>query len=49
MKNPNIRCRLVAQKLGYGTGMDQLYTNTPGLSCVELAMIHAAEHTIRKE
>ena len=40
---PQVKCRLVAQELGYGTRMDELFANTPSLACVKLAMIHAAE------
>ena len=28
-EDPHMKCRLVAQELGYGTRMDQLYANTP--------------------
>ena len=40
---------LVAQELGYGTTMDELYTSTPGLSCIKLAMIHAVEQNKNRE
>ena len=40
---PQVKCRLVAQELAYGTRMDELFANTPSLSCVKLAMIHAAQ------
>ena len=41
--NPHMKCRLVAQELGYGTRMDELYANTPSLSCIKLAMLYAAQ------
>ena len=48
-QQPQIKCRLVAQELGYGTRMDELYANTPSLSCVKLAMVYAAQrHKARK-
>lgn len=40
---PKMKCRLVAQELAYGTRMDELYANTPSLSCVKMAMVYAAE------
>ena len=42
-EKPQVKCRLVAQELGYGTRMDELYANTPSLSCVKLAMVYAAQ------
>ena len=30
-------------ELGYGTRMDELYANTPSLSCIKLAMLYAAQ------
>ena len=41
--NPHMKCRLAAQELGYGTRMDELYENTPSLSCIKLAMLFAAQ------
>ena len=41
--NPHMKCRLVAQELGYGTRMDELYANTPSLSCIMLTMLYAAQ------
>ena len=41
--NPHMKCRLVAQELVYGTRMDELYANTPSLSCIKLAMLYAAQ------
>ena len=41
--NPHMKCRLVAQELGYGTRMDELYANTPSLSCIMLTMVYAAQ------
>ena len=38
-----MKCRLVAQELGYGTRMDELYANTASLSCIKLAMLYAAQ------
>ena len=40
---PQMKCRLVAQELAYGTRMDEMFANTPSLSCVKLAMLYAAE------
>merc|ERR1711954_121436 len=40
---PQVKCRLVAQELAYGTRMDELFANTPSLSCVKMAMVHAAQ------
>ena len=42
-ERPQVKCRLVAQELGYGTRMDELYANTPSLFCVKMAMLHAAQ------
>ena len=42
-QRPQIKCRLVAQELAYGVRMDELYANTPSLSCVKLAMLFAAQ------
>ena len=40
---PEIKCRLVAQELGYGQRMDELFSGTPSLSTVKLVIAHAAK------
>ena len=42
-QDPQIKCRLVAQELAYGVRMDELYANTPSLSCVKMAMVYAGQ------
>jgi hypothetical protein len=37
-KVPNVRCRLVAQELGYGVKDDELYAGTPSLSTLKLLL-----------
>ena len=39
---PKVRCRLVAQELGYGERLDELFAGTPSLPTVRLAILHAA-------
>ena len=41
--NPHMKCRLVAQEIGYLTRMDGICANTPSLSCIKLAMLYAAQ------
>ena len=41
--NPEVRCRLVAQELGYGQRMDELFAGTPSLMAVKLILHHAAK------
>ena len=41
-QKPQVKCRLVAQELAYGTRMDELYANTPSSSCVKMALLLAA-------
>ena len=38
---PEIKCRLVAQELGYGERLDELYAGTPSMDAVKLAMLHS--------
>ena len=40
---PKIRCRLVAQELGYGERIDELFAGTPSLTSVRLALHHTAK------
>ena len=37
-----VKCRLVAQELGYGQRMDELFSGTPSLMAVKVALAHAA-------
>ena len=46
--NPHMKCRLVAQELGYGARMDEPYANTPSLRCIKLAMYAAQKGKDRK-
>ena len=39
---PDVRCRLVAQELGYGQRMDEMFAGTPSLMMVKMALVHAA-------
>ena len=41
--DPEVRCRLVAQELGYGQRMDELFAGTPSLMAVKLILHHAAK------
>ena len=38
-----VKCRLVAQELGYGQRMDELFSGTPALMMVRVALVHAAK------
>ena len=38
-----VKCRLVAQELGYGERMDELFSGTPSLMAVKVALAHAAK------
>ena len=40
-KGGGVRCRLVAQELGYGERLDELFAGTPSLGSVRLALAHA--------
>ena len=40
---PNIRCRLVAQEIGYGQRIDELFSGTPSLMSTKMAIVHAAK------
>ena len=37
-ENPKIRCRLVAQEVGYGTKVDELFAGTPSMTAVKLIL-----------
>ena len=39
---PKVRCRLVAQELGYGERIDELFAGTPPLPLVRIVLHHAA-------
>ena len=41
-KGHKVRCRLVAQELGLGGRLDELFVGTPSLGAVRLAMHHAS-------
>ena len=43
LAQPNIKCRLVAQELGYGQRIDELFSCTPSLMTMKMALIHAAK------
>ena len=38
---PKVRCRLVAQELGYGERVEELFAGTPSLSAVRLVIHHS--------
>ena len=40
-RDPVVKCRLVAQELGYGQRMDELFSGTPSLAALRLALTHA--------
>ena len=40
-KGGGVRCRLVAQELGYGQRVDELFAGTPSLGTVKVALAHA--------
>jgi hypothetical protein len=40
-QNPIVKCRLVAQELGYGQRMDELFSGTPSLVALRLVLVHA--------
>ena len=40
---PNIRCRLVAQEIGYGQRIDELFSGTHSLMSTKMAIVHAAK------
>ena len=39
---PNIRCRLVAQEMGYGQRIDEFFSGTSSLMSTKMAIVHAA-------
>lgn len=43
MADQVVKCRLVAQELGYGQRMDELFSGTPSLMAVKVALAHAAK------
>jgi hypothetical protein len=40
---PSIKCRLVAQELGYGRRLDELFSGTPSLQAMRLTVLHASK------
>ena len=40
-QQPMVKCRLVAQELGYGQRMDELFSGTPSLVALRLTLLHA--------
>jgi hypothetical protein len=42
-EHPQVKCRLVAQELGYGQRMDELFSGTPSLLTLRLVLLHAAK------
>ena len=40
--NPKIRCRLVAQELGFGTKDDELFAGTPSMTAVKMILAKMA-------
>ena len=40
---PNVTCRLVAQEIGYGQWIDELFSGTPSLMSTKMAIVHAAK------
>ena len=47
--SPKVRCRLVAQELAFGERMDELFSGTPSLSAVKMALAHASIKGKRKK
>ena len=47
-EDPNVKCRLVAQELGYGKRVDELFSGTPSLQAMRLAVLHAAKGGTRR-
>ena len=43
-KGEGVKCRLVAQELGYGQRLDELFAGTPSLGAVRMALVHAMRH-----
>ena len=41
-EKPKVRCRLVAQELGYGTKVDELFAGTPSMTAVKLVLAKMA-------
>ena len=42
-QEPLVKCRLVAQELGYGQRMDELFSGTPSLLSLRLVLVHAVK------
>ena len=47
-KGEGVRCRLVAQELGYGERLDELFAGTPSLGSVRMALSHAMKKSHHK-
>merc|ERR1711946_14364 len=47
-KGGGVRCRLVAQELGYGERLDELFAGTPSLGSVRAALTHAMKRPNHK-
>ena len=47
-KGAGVRCRLVAQELGYGERLDELFAGTPSLGSVRMALTHAMRKPTHK-
>ena len=47
-KEDGVRCRLVAQGLGYGERLDELFAETPSLASVRMALTHAMKKDTHK-
>lgn len=43
-EHAKVLCRLVAQDLGYGQRLDELFAGTPSLSIVKLLLSYVAEY-----
>ena len=42
--NPKVRCRLVAQELGYGSKEDELFAGTPSMTAVKMIIAKLANN-----
>ena len=47
--SPRVRCRFVAQELAFKERMNELFSGTPSLSAVEMALAHASMKVKRKK
>ena len=47
-KGTGVRCRLVAQELGYGQRLDELFAGTPSLGAVRMALTHGVSEKNHK-